>query len=155
MARKRKTGFPAPGPFLREFVGAPFKLGGRSKDEGYDSFSFFYLLYERRGYSVPFSFDFLDAPDVNFDNYADLWEKDPKRIENLTWSYVLAVTEPHLNIGYLECGDIVVIKDGDGDMYFCVWLGNDLIGIATTDYGIQALDRKYFDIVEGRKWALD
>ncbi len=142
-----------PGPILRDFIGAQFKLGGRSKEEGYDSFSFFYLLYKRRGYDMPFSFDFLDAPDVDFDNYAELWEKDPARIEKLLWSYVLALTEPLESIGYLLCGDVVVIKDADGDIQSCIWLGNDLIGTTTVDYGIQALDRRYFNIVEARRWV--
>jgi len=154
LARRRKNGMLAPGPILRKFIGAPFKVGGRSKNEGYDSFSFFYLLHKERGYGVPFSFDFLDAPDVNFDNYAELWEEDPERTESLLWSYILAVTEPHPNIMYLECGDVVIVKDKDDDIHSCIWLGNDLVGVATKDYGIQALDRRYFDIIEGRKWAL-
>jgi hypothetical protein len=142
-----------PGPILRDIIGAPFKLGGKSKDEGYDGFSFFYLLNKRRGFDMPFSFDFLDAPDVNFDNYAELWERDPERIESLIWSYILALTEPLDSIRYLMCGNVVVVKDKDGDMQVCIWLGNGLVGIATADYGVQALDRRYFDIVEGRRWA--
>jgi len=143
----------APGPILRDFIGAPFKIGGTSKNEGYDGFSFFYLLHKRRGYDVPFSFDFLGAPDVTFDNYAELLEQDPSHIEKLVWSYVISLTEPLEYVGYLLCGDTVIVRDKDKDLHFCIYLGNGLIGIASVDYGIQALDRRYFDIVEGRRWV--
>lgn len=150
---KRKDGTFAPGPILSKFVGAPFKIGGRDKNEGFDSFSFFYLLYKERGYSVPFSFDFVGASDVNFDNYAELWEKDPQRIDSLIWSYILGVTEPVDNLGYMQCGDLVVVEDGSEDYHICIWAGNDALVIALVGYGVHVIDRRYFRVVEGRKWA--
>jgi len=133
--------------FRDEFFGASYKLGGRSKLDGFDCFTFIYCFHEKRGFDMPNGIN-----GITVDNYIDFWNKDKKSTKESMWSYINSFTEP-VQITLMEPGDIVVIKDAQDEMYPGIFVGNGLIASVFADLGMQVCRLDSFSIIGVRRWV--
>lgn len=136
------------GPLLRnKFLGAPYKLGGQSKREGFDCFSFIYCFYKELGFDMPDGIDGVSATD-----YMDLWERDEEAAKKVMWNYINTFTDL-ISISNMAFGDIVVIKLENGNLYPSIYGGNDKIVLSEMDRGIVVYSLDMFEFVGVRRWS--
>jgi len=138
------------GPLFRDkFFGAPYKLGGKSKEEGFDCFSFIYYFHKELGFDMPSGIDGVSAID-----YSELWNSDEEAAKDVMWNYINTFTEP-VQKEYMIVGDIVVIqckKNNRDEFYPGIYLGNGLVGASFDDEGIKTLKYELFNIFTARRW---
>ena len=138
---------PKPAPLFRnEFFGAPYKVGGKSKEEGFDCFSFIYYLYEKMGFDMPDGIDGVSATD-----YVDLWESDEEAAKEVMWNYINSFSDL-VPVGSMMLGDITILKVEDNFLYPGVYMGNSLVGLSEVDRGVVVYKLDIFELVAVRRW---
>jgi cell wall-associated NlpC family hydrolase len=136
------------GPLFRDkFFGAPYKLGGRSKEEGFDCFSLIYCFHEQCGFDMPEGIDGVSATD-----YVDLWNKDEEDAKRVMWNYINAFTKP-VPMGKMLPGDITVFRTPDDDIYPGIYVGNNMVAVATSDEGVVVNRLETFKLFAVRRWV--
>ncbi len=129
-----------------DFIGAPYKLGGRSRHEGFDCLSLVLAMGEKLGFDVPDSFDGFD-----YDSYPELWlsdESKAKRIMIRLVSELGSKIEPHLAFA----PDILVLGLEE-DVLVGVHVGKDLFISAFVNAGVDFDNIRKYDIVGVYRWA--
>jgi cell wall-associated NlpC family hydrolase len=136
-----------PGPLFRnEFFGAPYKLNGQSKEEGFDSFSLISNFYRELGNKFP------DLSDLYL-----MYENEPEEAIERMQERLFEVTE-EVHPGYMQVGDLVIFEgvtvDGFGNCPV-IYLGNGIVGGILSDKGVAVAEHYHLEILQvrrGIKW---
>ena len=108
-----------------EFIDAPYKLGGMSKEEGYDCVSMIYCLLFRLGMNI----DIHWGKKVNITNYwygYKLWLL-PKLLRNMG---------EIVSIDHRKAGDILLCYFRNANQWGgVIYLGNEICGIVNGEIG--------------------
>jgi len=136
-----------PGPLFRDkFFGAPYKLCGKSKEEGFDCFSLIYHLQKDLGFDMPDGID-----DVSATDYRDLWDTDEEIVKDAMWKYIYSFTD-QISIGKVVFGDVIIFKSEGGEPYPGVFLGNGKIGACFSDAGVRVFSSEGLDLISARRF---
>ena len=113
---------------VKDFIGAKYKLHGRSKEEGFDCYGLVLAVEKRIGNELP-DFDYaIDSPELFFINCKKMQEeKRIKKIQTITDGAIILFqgrNGERLHIG---------VYVGDGCFCHCNSLGVHLDKISTLD----------------------
>ena len=130
------------GPLFRDkFFGAPYKLGGQSKEEGFDCASFVDNYYKELGNEFP------DLSDL----YSIIHAGKSEKARELLWRRLFKVTES-IPLGYVQPGDLVVFEVEDFGDYPGIYLGNGIVGACFTDRGVTTVKYDSLNVIQVRRW---
>jgi cell wall-associated NlpC family hydrolase len=130
-----------PGPLFRnQFFGAPYKLGGQSKEEGFDCISFVGSYNKELGNNVP------DLSDLYV-----MYKDKPGRALKHMWERFFKVTK-EVSIGHVQSGDLVVFKHDDFGDYPGIFLGNGVVSASFADRGVTTVKYDDLIILHVRRW---
>jgi cell wall-associated NlpC family hydrolase len=132
-----------------KFVGAPYRLGGRSRNEGYDCLSLVLGLAEEWGIRIPEGFEGIEAG-----TYPAYWESDPESAKAMLIRFAASLggeVLPH----HAFAGDLLVLRPRLQPEIVILGLhaGGDLVLSAFTDLGVALLSLRLFRIEKAVRWA--
>jgi cell wall-associated NlpC family hydrolase len=128
-----------PGPLFRdEFFGAPYKLGGQSKEEGFDCVSFVERYSRELGSEIP-----------DFSDLYSMFDDKPGEAFKVMWKRLFKASEK-IPPGRITPGDIAVVKI-DGDSYPSIYMGNNLIALSDLDEGVTVCNLDDFELIDVRR----
>ena len=127
-----------------KYVGAPFKLGSRNRDEGFDCFSLVFCLARDLGKNPPAAFG-----ELTLDNYAALYSMD----EHAAIDAMIEYAEKNLRevpASAAFAGDLLIMQDHSGGRFVALHAGNNFIissfqnlGVSIARLGTFKLDRVF------------
>lgn len=131
----------------KKYTGSPYKLGGSSREEGFDCLSLMLSIAEDHGVKVP---ETLEG--ANRENYAELWKSNrPKAIAIFLKLVKTFGTE--VPVGQMFAGDIVIAKTTVGETMIGIHAGDDMVMMVYTDVGVQIETLRNMKILRVIKWA--
>lgn len=132
----------------RKYGNVPYKLGGKSVEEGLDCFGLFLLVGEDLGVKFPKKYE-----NINVSSYSKLWLEDEEKTKKLMVGFLESTTdkiEPH----QLMPKDVLLINVRGSDVpligLFC---GNNLVLTALIDLGIGLYNLEMFRIRGVYRWV--
>lgn len=134
-----------PGRILSRLIGAPYKLGGQSKDDGFDCLSFIVNANKERGLPIPESYK-----GITLDSYADLWNKDRNEAKKILMDFIYDHTT-ETTFGYIEVGDIAIMAINK-EVVPTFWCGNNKIAVMVNNIGARLVDYRIGIPLAFRKW---
>lgn len=141
------------GPVLRKlclaeitakYVGAPYKLGASSMEEGYDCITLLLALAEDFGVELPDSFEGLTR-----DTYATAWQKDQDKQLMLRFINFLGTETEHA-----RPGDILIVEGKNG-ITVGISGGNRSFLSSFMDIGVRVISLQPYIIRKAFKWGRD
>lgn len=114
----------------RKYVGAPFKIGGWSREEGMDCFTLLMTVLDEMGYETPDDFEGYTR-----ETYHEAWLENPLRALVKLENYIRSFAD-ELPRHQARPGDVLIF-DEDGATGICA--GNALV-MAATRAGVQMLN---------------
>lgn len=130
-----------------KYVGAPFKIGGRSRDDGFDCFSLAFTLARDLGKDPP-----AILGDLNLENYADLYARDPDAAVDALVKYAETYLE-EVPPARAFVGDLLILRRGGGRRFAALHAGNDFIISAFENVGVSIAKLRTFKVEKVFKWA--
>jgi len=131
-----------------KYVGTPYKLGGWSREEGFDCLSLMLSIADDRGIEVPEEFE-----GVTRETYAELWETNKKKAERLLFKFAASLGQeipPHRAFA----GDLLIAKSkADGSLVLAIHAGQSLMLSAFTDTGVDLVGLDHYEIKKAYKWV--
>lgn len=132
---------------IGKYNGAPYKLGGSSREEGYDCFSLALALAEDFGVSIPKVFK-----GQTMETYSELWLKDRDKAKQVMFG-LFAELGKSIPISRVFVGDVMIIEDKVGENVG-THAGKDLLLSAFTDIGVQLVSIGDFRIKGVYRWVM-
>ena len=133
---------------VNRYVDSPYKLGGRSRSEGYDCFSLVLAIGEDLGITVP---DEFEGQTMN--TYSDLWLSDQDEAKRVMFGLFEKLAEK-ISPSKAFVFDILVFEDENGENVG-IHAGKDLVLSAFTDVGVKLANIKAFVVKGAYRWVLD
>jgi len=130
----------------RKYVGCPYRLGGWSREEGYDCVSLIVSVLRDYGIDAPLAFEDLDKQ-----NYADLWKQNKEQAKSILIRYLLRLGKD-VNPCFAFTGDILFISSS-GIITAGLHGGNDLVLSAFTDRGVALANLQPYKIEKAIRWS--
>lgn len=132
----------------KEIVGAPYKLGGKSKEEGFDCLSMIFFFVDKWGISIPESFE-----GVTRDNYVEFWNKDQHEAREKLVKF-LAYLGKKIKPDRVRSGDFVLCTARDQTLTG-IYLGQGKILCIFDDAGVKIITTNIVKISRGYRWRQD
>ena len=130
-----------------KYIGVPYELGGRSFS-GMDCLGLVNSIGREFGISIPDEFEGICDGGA-----ADLWTESPEVAKRTLVSYVLSLGEK-INLPSLFPSDLVLFKDGSGDLGIGVYVGNGLILASFVGEMIDIVQRDTYPIKAAIRWVV-
>lgn len=131
----------------QRYVGAPYKLGGKSVKEGFDCFSLLYTVATKEyGLKVPSQIN-----GYNFDNYTLLWLENKREAMQVFVRYLSSFMK-RINPGFNKAGDILVLRGEN--ITIGMQTGTDMVFSAFTDIGVNLNSIRNYEIVRTYRWEM-
>jgi len=130
-----------------KYTGAPYMLGGFSRDEGYDCFSLVLAFAEDLGVKVPNSFS-----GQTMETYSELWVEDPKEAKRIMLELFGELGKeiaPHKAFA----SDVLILESKEGDNVG-IHAGGSLVLSAFIDIGIQLVNVHNFKVTKAYRWEV-
>jgi cell wall-associated NlpC family hydrolase len=131
-----------------DYIGAPYKLGGSSYDEGFDCLRLVLKFGEDNiGVKIPDSYG-----GVTLDTYPELWEKDPVKAKILMLGLFEEIAEkipPYKAF----VTDILLLRDQEGDNVG-IHVGQGLVLSVFTNIGVQLANINGFEVRGAYRWVV-
>ena len=130
----------------KSFLGAPYKLGGQSPEEGFHCASYIYCFYRDIGADIA-----DHEGDLNLKNYAEAWAQKPEQTKAALLRFMLGIGEK-VNPKFLWPGDLALIKSEE-KLTSAIYLGNGNFLTLDVRVGIMIFPRRSIlgEIVEARR----
>jgi len=129
-----------------KYAGAPYKLGGRSRAEGYDCFSLVLALGEDFGVVVPETFE-----GQTMETYSKLWMDDPGEAKRVMLE-LFGKLAKKIPVGKMFASDILILDDG-GEGNVGIHAGKDLALSVFTDVGVRLVNIRIFRVTGAYRWV--
>ena len=113
--------------FREEFFGAPYRLGGQSKDRGFDCISLVFTYYKKLEKNFPDLWDLYP-----------LYKSKPKKALKTMWKRIFKATDD-VPLGQVQVGDLIIFEHHEFGNYPGICLGNGVVGVVFTDRGVITL----------------
>ena len=131
-----------------KYVGAPYRMGGWSRQNGFDCFSLLYIIaVNDYKMTLPKTFG-----GYTLDNYKDFWENCPRGTTRALIKYIRSVTDP-VKKNYGLAGDVLILR-GDHNIFLGMRSGTSMILSSFEDAGVTISPLKYYKLLESRRWAI-
>jgi cell wall-associated NlpC family hydrolase len=130
----------------RKYVGSPYKLGGWSRESGFDCVSLIVTILNDYGINPPMKFEGL-----NNKSYAALWTGNKQKAKSVLFRYLLGLGS-EVKTCFAFTGDIIFIS-GNGKLTAGIHGGNDLVLSAFTDRGVALANLQAYSIERAIRWA--
>jgi len=133
-----------------KYVGAPYKLGGWSVEEGFDCISLIVTIGEDIGLEMPKNFGGYDRS-----NYMKIWMEEPSKAKELMLEFVASLGR-EIKPNFSSAWDLLVIVNKKSPTSFVVGInaGNGLILSAFTDIGVDLIPSKSVEIRRAYRWVM-
>jgi cell wall-associated NlpC family hydrolase len=129
-----------------KYVGAPFKIGGQSRADGFDCFTLVFCLARDLGKRVPDEFDGL-----TLDNYPALYAtSEDAAIEKMIEFAEANCREVPISSAFV--GDLLIMRDHSGGRFAALHAGNDFIISSFTNLGVSIARIRTFVLDRVFKW---
>ena len=129
-----------------KYVGAPYGLGGFSREEGFDCLSLIISIGRDLKINMPMTFGGYDV-----ETYPSLWESDVRKAKVLLLNYVMGIGE-EIPVGRLYVPDLVMVEDEE-DFFFGIAAGNGNILSAFINFGVQVRKMRQFKVRRAFRWV--
>ena len=132
-----------------KYVGAPYKLGGWSVEEGFDCVSLIATIGEDIGLKMPKSFG-----DYDRSSYVEIWNKKPLEAKKLMLRFIASLGK-EIESNFSSAWDLLVIMNRKDPLSFIVGInaGNGLVLSAFTDIGVNLVSLKSAGIRKVYRWV--
>lgn len=128
------------------YVGAPFKLGGQSFDEGFDCFSLAYYLARDLGKDPPAEFG-----ELTLENYSNLYALDEIAAVDAMIEYAEKnFREVPRSSAFV--GDLLIMADNRGGRFAALHAGNNYIISSFQNLGVSIAKLRTFRLDRVFKW---
>lgn len=129
-----------------KYVGAPFRIGGQSRAEGFDCWTVCFCIARDLG---------KDPPEVmgelTLDNYSALYESDEQAAIDAMIQYCEKnLTEIPPTQAFV--GDLMIMKDNKGSRFAALHAGNDFIISSFENLGVSIAKLRTFKTDRVFKW---
>ena len=131
-----------------KFRGAPYKLGGWSRKEGFDCLSLIMCAAEHVGVNPPTAFR-----SITKESYPQLWIEDQTKAEAI-FSELLGQLGDEIPPERASAGDILELRaKASGEKVFGIHAGQTLVLTALEDKGVELVNLRLFEIEKAYRWA--
>ncbi len=137
-------------PFVEisgRYVGAPYKLGGFNREEGFDCLSLIISIGRDLGINMPMIFGGYDVA-----TYPYLWESDVPKAKQLLLNYVIDISK-EISISKLFVPDLVLV-DNEEDYFFGIAAGNGNLISAFSNLGVRVEKMSSFTVRRAFRWVV-
>lgn len=136
------------GKVTGKYIGAPYKLGGRNRAEGFDCLSLMLALCKNFKVRIPSEFE-----GVTPENYVDLWNEDQEKAKEIFIRFVESLGE-QIPVYSAMAGDFLILKPKKGnDAFVGVHAGQDMVLSAWTDIGVKPINMRMIKIEKAIRWS--
>jgi len=139
-----------------KYVGAPYKLGGKSKTEGFDCLSLIVAL--ARDFKKEMVQDFKgikmdqDLKRMIETDYVEVWISDRDKVKQLMFDFVSSLGDP-IPPSKAFVGDLLILESKRlKEITIGIHAGGDLILSAFTNAGVKLAKMSLFNIRAAYKW---
>ena len=128
-----------------KYTGAPYKLGGWSREEGYDSLSVFICMLRDIGLNLP---ENTGLYGINLTNYTETWQKSKEHAKALIVDFVSTIAK-EIPIHEKRTGDILILslKLGNKRPLSGIMLADKVVAASPT-FGVRAFPLSLFKIIK-------
>ena len=130
-----------------KYLGARYKLGGWSKEEGMDCFSV--IISIMRDMGAPLTDD-IDMDGINTSNYVEKFKKDNESLMRAFKKFARHMGT-QLEPSQVLTGDIIIVIPERGERrseFVGIYGGNDKVITASPFLGVVGMNLRYYKIVE-------
>jgi cell wall-associated NlpC family hydrolase len=146
--KKKRWKKPAVFGITQKYVGAPYKLGGWSRTNGFDCFSLVYITAVRDFHiQLPKEFE-----GITLDDYHELWEEDRVDAMSRLITFIRSVTK-RVKKNFQISGDLLVLKSKTG-MFIGIMAGTDSVLSSFENVGVALTRLNQYEILEARRWEM-
>ena len=125
-----------------QLIGKPYNLGCQDINNGLDCFTIAITYLRQCGIDIP---EDTKYKSFTFDNYKEAYLNDPK-VLNVGIEYISNITK-EVKANQAVAGDILVIKDENGNEGLAIDGGNGNMISAVKEIGITTLKKKNYSIL--------
>ncbi len=128
------------------YVGAPFKLGGQSFEDGFDCFSLAFHLARDLGKDPPAEFG-----ELTLDNYSNLYALDEQAAVDSMIEYA-EKNFREVPAASAFVGDLLIMADNQGGRFAALHAGNNYIISSFQNLGVSIAKLRTFRLDRVFKW---
>jgi len=133
-----------------KYIGAPYKLGGKSKREGFDCFGLS-LYFARDELGVEFPQETYEG--YTLDSYPEIWENDPSKAKRFMIG-VFNLLAKRIPAEKAFVTDLLLMERGE-DEYVGIHAGNGLVLTSFTNLGVQLANLNGFKVKGAYRWVVE
>jgi len=131
----------------KKYVGVPYKLGGKSVEEGLDCFSLILAVGEDLGYDLPYEFEGCTR-----DTYAELFASSPLAAKRLMIAFLNSAYEK-ISPRRLRPKDLVLLSNPDtGNIVVGVYSGSNMV-LTAPESGVALFELSLYTIKGAYRYA--
>ena len=124
----------------KKYVGAPYKLGGQSIEEGLDCFSLILAITEDLGYEVPNEFGGYTR-----ETYPELYTCDPVKARKIMLKFISSICDK-INPCLIRPKDLVILHNNEtGNTFLGMFSGSNMV-LTAPETGVGLFDLSLYNV---------